>query len=128
MHLQRVSIISNNDREKHDATDARKYISISISRMPLEKRMRTVLWKCRQICQARLLYQSLSEVFKYHHLDVICEIRNFVTDGKAVCVHYCYNQATFRYAKIRDLRTGCFSIACVKMDLLLPFDAISCPL
>ena len=64
--------------------------------LSLEERLRTVRQKCRQNCQgagfqARLVWESLPKVFKYHHLDGICEMRNFVTDCKAVCVLCCQN-------------------------------------
>jgi len=36
--------------------------------------------------RARLHWESLREVYTYHHHDVICEIRNFVTDCRAVSV------------------------------------------
>ena len=83
---------------------------------------------------------SLPEVFKYHHLDVNCEIRNFVTDCRAMCallVELSYlafemlRSVIFLVKRLpgkvscNECSTGCFSIAYMKMDLSLPFDAIS---
>lgn len=81
--------------EKSMMLQTLKYISISTARnivsrgktvrCPLE--MPTKLSRCWLL--SSFIWESLPEVFKYHHLDFICEIRNFITDCKAVCVLCC---------------------------------------